>query len=148
MSCILVCCLSSRRHLTQQLIEQVDNLLPGLGGFLASKFREVGSGVVHVQPVDTLQHDGDHSLKTMTPRFSVCSPPCTIASVTITVDQEFKDIKDIKKQLAAHLLLKEVLSVAEGAQFCLLLFVLQLLLRRPEVEDEILKGENDALQRK
>lgn len=66
---ILMCCLSSRHHLTQELIEQVDNLLPGLGGFLASKFREVGSSVVHVQPVDTLQHDSDHSLKTITPRF-------------------------------------------------------------------------------
>lgn len=164
-SCILVCCLSTRHHLTQELIEQVDNLLPGLGRFLASKFREVSSGVVHVQPVDTLQHDGDHSLKTITPGFSVSSLLCTIVSVTITntpgVQREKRvyhccniDVcicyfsRDIKKQLAAHLLLKEVLSVAEGAEFGLLLFVLQLLLRRPEVEDEILKGENDALQRK
>lgn len=68
-----MCCLSSRHHLTQELIEQVDNLLPGLGGFLASKFGEVGSGVVHVEPVDTLQHDGDHSLKTITPGFIVSS---------------------------------------------------------------------------
>lgn len=68
-----MCCLSSRHHLTQELIEQVDNLLPGLGGFLASKFGEVGSGVVHIEPVDTLQHDGDHSLKTITPGFIVSS---------------------------------------------------------------------------
>lgn len=54
----------------------------------------------------------------------------------------------VRGQFATHLLLKEVLSVAEGAKLGLLLFVFQLLLRRPEVEDEILKGENDALQRK
>lgn len=54
----------------------------------------------------------------------------------------------MRGQFATHLLLKEVLSVAEGAKLGLLLFVFQLLLRRPEVEDEILKGENDALQRK
>lgn len=52
------------------------------------------------------------------------------------------------RQRATHLLLKEVLSVAEGAKLGLLLLVLQFLLRRPEVEDEILKGENDSLQRK
>lgn len=47
--------------------------------------------------------------------------------------------------MAAHLLLKEVLSVAERAKLGLLLLVFQLLLRGPEVEDEILEGENDAL---
>lgn len=57
-------------------------------------------------------------------------------------------VETSRSSLAAHLLLKEVLSVAEGAKLGLLLFVLQLLLRRPEVEDEILEGENDALQRK
>lgn len=51
---------------TQQLIEEVDNLLPGLRSFLPSKFRKVGSSVVHVQPVDALQHDGDHSLRKQT----------------------------------------------------------------------------------
>lgn len=51
---------------TQQLIKEVDNLLPGLCSFLPSKFRKVGSSVVNVQAVDTLQHDGDHSLREKT----------------------------------------------------------------------------------
>ena len=45
-----------------------------------------------------------------------------------------------------HLLLEEVLSVAEGAQLGLLLLVFQLLLRRTEVEDEVLQGEDHPLQ--
>ena len=48
---------------------------------------------------------------------------------------------------ADYLLLEEVLPVAEGAKFGLLLLVLQFLIRRTKVEDEILKGEDDALQR-
>lgn len=49
---------------------------------------------------------------------------------------------------ADYLLLEEVLPVAEGAKFGLLLLVLQLLLGRTKVEDEILKREDDPLQRK
>lgn len=53
---------------TEKLVEEVDDLLPGLGRLLACKLREVGSGVVDVEAVDALQHDGDHSLKTTEPR--------------------------------------------------------------------------------
>lgn len=49
---------------------------------------------------------------------------------------------------ADYLLLEEVLPVAEGAKFGLLLLVLQLLLGGTKVEDEILKREDDPLQRK
>lgn len=51
-------------------------------------------------------------------------------------------------QHADYLLLKQVLSVAEGAEFGLLFLVLQFFLGRTEVEDEILKREDDPLQRK
>lgn len=51
-------------------------------------------------------------------------------------------------QHADYLLLKQVLSVAEGAEFGLLFLMLQFLLRRTEVEDEILKGQDNPLQRK
>lgn len=51
---------------TQQLIKEVDNLLPGLCSFFSGKFRKVGSSVVHVQAVNALQHDSDHSLRTET----------------------------------------------------------------------------------
>lgn len=47
-----------------------------------------------------------------------------------------------------HLLLEEVLPVAEGAKFGLLLLVLQFLLGRTKVEDEVLKREDYPLQRK
>lgn len=47
-----------------------------------------------------------------------------------------------------YLLLEEVLPVAERAKFGLLLLVLQFLLRRAKVKDEILKREDDSLQRK
>lgn len=52
------------------------------------------------------------------------------------------------RQHANYLLLEEVLPVAQGAEFGLLLLVLQFLLRRTKVEDEILKREDDPLQRK
>lgn len=52
------------------------------------------------------------------------------------------------RQHADYLLLEEVLPVAEGAKFGLLLLVLQFLLGRTEVEDEILQREDDPLQRK
>lgn len=52
------------------------------------------------------------------------------------------------RQHADHLLLEEVLPVAEGAKFGLLLLMLQFLLRRTKVENEILKREDDPLQRK
>lgn len=47
-----------------------------------------------------------------------------------------------------HLLLEKVLPVAEGAKFGLLLFVLKLFVGRTKVEDEVLEGEDDPLQRK
>lgn len=47
-----------------------------------------------------------------------------------------------------HLLLEEVLPVAEGAELGLLFLMLQFLLRRTEVEDEILKREDDPVQGK
>ena len=47
---------------TQQLVEQVDDLLPGLSRLLASELRELSGGVVDVEAVDALQHDGDHAL--------------------------------------------------------------------------------------
>lgn len=46
-----------------------------------------------------------------------------------------------------HLLLEQVLPVAEGAKFGLLLFVLKLFVGRTKVEDEVLEGEDDPLQR-
>lgn len=46
-----------------------------------------------------------------------------------------------------HLLLEQVLPVAEGAKLGLLLFVLKLFVRRTKVEDEVLEGEDDPLQR-
>lgn len=49
---------------------------------------------------------------------------------------------------ADYLLLEEVLPVAEGAKFGLLFLVLQFLLGRTKVKDEILKREDDPLQRK
>lgn len=45
----------------------------------------------------------------------------------------------------SHLLLEEILSVLEGAQLELLVLVLQLLLRGPEVEDEVLQGEHHGV---
>lgn len=55
---------------------------------------------------------------------------------------------NVKVKRSNDLLLEEVLPVAEGAELRLLLLVLQFLLWRMEVEDEVLKGEDDALQRK
>ncbi len=52
------------------------------------------------------------------------------------------------RQHADYLLLEEVLPVAKGAKFGLFLLVLQFLLGRTKVEDEILKREDDPLQRK
>ncbi len=49
---------------------------------------------------------------------------------------------------ADYLLLEKVLPVAERAKFGLFLLVLQFVLGRAKVEDEILKREDDALQRK
>lgn len=46
-----------------------------------------------------------------------------------------------------HLLLEKILPVAEGAKFGLLLFMLKLFVRRTKVEDEVLEGEDDPLER-
>lgn len=43
--------------------------------------------------------------------------------------------------------MKKVLPVAEGAKFGLLLFMLKLFVRRTKVEDEVLEGEDDPLER-
>lgn len=48
---------------TQELIKQIDYFLPGFSSFLSSKLRKVRSSVVHVQPVDAFQNNGDHSLR-------------------------------------------------------------------------------------
>ncbi len=49
---------------------------------------------------------------------------------------------------ADYLLLEKVLPVAERAKFGLFLLVFQFVLGRAKVEDEILKREDDPLQRK
>lgn len=48
-------------------------------------------------------------------------------------------------RILSDLLLEEVLSVLEGAQLALFLLVLQLLLGRTEVEDEVLQGEDHGV---
>lgn len=50
--------------------------------------------------------------------------------------------------VANHLLLEKVLPVAEGAKFGLFLFVLKLFVGRTKVEDQVLEGEDDPLERK
>lgn len=47
----------------------------------------------------------------------------------------------------SNLLLKEVLSVLKGAKFELFVLVLQLLLGRSEVENEVLQGEYHCIHR-
>lgn len=66
--CILLYCIFGvySDSSTQKLIKEVDNLLPGLCSFFPSKFREVSSSVVHIQAVDALQYDGDHTLRMKT----------------------------------------------------------------------------------
>ena len=54
----------------------------------------------------------------------------------------------LRRQQADYLFLEEVLPVAEGAELGLLLLMLQFLLGGTKVEDEILKREDDPLQRK
>lgn len=57
---------------TQQLIKQIDNFLPGFSSFLSSELRKVRSSVVHVQPVDAFQNNGDHSLRKQHRKAFVC----------------------------------------------------------------------------
>lgn len=52
-----------------------------------------------------------------------------------------------EKVIDIDLLLEEVLSVSEGAQLCLFLLVFQLVFGGAEVEDKVLQGEDDPVQR-
>ena len=47
--------------------------------------------------------------------------------------------------MSSYLLLEQVLAVPERAQLGLLLLVLQLVLRGPEVEDEVLQGQSHGV---
>lgn len=48
--------------LTQQLVQQVQNVFPGCSGLEPGALPKVGRTVVHVQTVDTVGHQSQHAL--------------------------------------------------------------------------------------
>lgn len=50
-------------ELTQQLIEQVEDVFPGGAGLWPRTLPEVGRAVVHIETVDAVGHQSEHSLR-------------------------------------------------------------------------------------
>ncbi len=49
--------------LTQEFIEEVENVLPRRACLLPSHLSKVGSAVVQVHPVDAFRQEGQHALR-------------------------------------------------------------------------------------
>lgn len=49
--------------LTQQLVEEVEDVLPRRAGLLSRHLAKVGGAVVQVHPVDALGQQGQHALR-------------------------------------------------------------------------------------